>query len=159
MNRRLTALTITAVALFGLTACTGSAGAAPSSSSTPTSSASEGSGSPEGSASVADACAVIQEQVSGAMSEFEGVDASSDPQLVIDGMTAAAEAIGTAIGDIDNDEVRTAAEGLRDAFAGMGEVMKAVVIDGDVSKAAEMQERTAQFQESFTAFQELCVQG
>lgn len=167
MNRRLTALTITAVALFGLTACTGSIGAGtdPSSSSKPGSSASEdseGSESTEGtdgSASVAEACAVIADQVSGAMEEFEGIDTASDPQTLVDAMNASAEAIGTAIGEIDNEEVRAAAEGLQEGFAGIAEATKAVLIDGDVSKAAEMEELGTAFQESFAAFQELCVEG
>ena len=73
-------------------------------------------------------------------------------------MNASAEAIGAAIADIDNDEVAAAAKGLQDGFVGIAEATKAVLIDGDVSKAAEMEELGTSFQESFATFQELCVQ-
>jgi len=173
MNRRITALLVTAVTLFGLTACTGapSAGSDVESSGAPSSSAPQApdaSASPspdtsEGpaddssaSASVAEACAVISDAVTEATAGFEEMQAPDDPQAAIDAMKASAEAIGAALGGIDNDEVAAAARGMQAGFMGMAEATKALV-EGDVSKAAELQKLSTEIVTSFTAFQELCV--
>jgi hypothetical protein len=173
MNRRITALLVTAVALFGLSACTGTplTGSEVESSGAPSSSAPQGpeaSASPspstsEGpaedssaSASVADACAVISDAVTDATAGFDDMQASEDPQAAIEAMKASADAIGAAIGGIDNEEVAAAARGMQAGFMGMAEATKAIM-DGDVSKAAELQDLSTEIVKSFTAFQELCV--
>lgn len=157
MNRRIIALTITAAALLGLTACTGAAPQTGESSAPGDSSGDSGAGSGDSSQSVADACAVIQTEVDAAMTDFEGLGTESDPQTLVDAMTASAEALTGAIGQIGNEEVAAAAQGLQEGFAGIAEATKAVLIDGDVSQAANIEELGTSFQESFTAFQELCL--
>ncbi|MGC5222405.1 hypothetical protein ACPW96_07345 [Micromonospora sp. DT81.3] len=172
MNRRITALTIAAVAVLGLTSCaaTPSTGGGTAGSSEPSASASqapEASGGSESdsdsstgggdSSGIADACAVIGQAITDATAGMEGVEPSADPQAAIDAMNASAEAIGAAISDIDNEEVAAAAKGLQEGFAGIAEAT-AAVMGGDVTKAAELETLSTEFEESFTAFQELCVQ-
>jgi hypothetical protein len=171
MNRRITALTIAAVAVLGLTSCaaTPSTGGGAGGSSEPSASASqapEASGGSESdsdsnaggdSSGIADACAVIGQAITDATAGMEGVEPSADPQAAIDAMNASAEAIGAAIADIDNEEVAAAAKGLQEGFAGIAEAT-AAVMGGDVAKAAELETLSTEFEESFTAFQELCVQ-
>lgn len=171
MNRRMTALTIAAVAALGLTSCaaTPATGGGAGGSSEPSASASqapEASGGSEAdsdsraggdSSGIADACAVIDAAIADASAGMEGVDGASDPQAAIDAMNASAEAIGAALSDIDNEEVAAAAQGVQGGFAGLAEAT-AAVMGGDVTKAAELESLSTEFQESLTSLQELCVQ-
>lgn len=168
MNRRMIALTISAVALFGLTGCTGTlvpvesassgAGAsAPASASPDAGDDGADGGDAAGGQSVAEACAIINTGMNDAMTEFQNVDASSDPQTIVDAMTTASNAIGAATGEIDNAEVVTAATGLQESFAQIAEVSKAVLVDGDTSQATQMATLGENVQTSVTAFYELCT--
>lgn len=166
MNRRMTALTITAVALFGLTACTGTLVPAESAESNTNTSASasaapdaggEGGDADAGGQTVAEACETINTGMNDAMTQFQNVDASSDPQTIVDAMTTASNAIGTATGEIDNPEVVSAATGLQESFAQIAEVSKAVLVDGDTSQAAQMGTLGEDVQTAVTAFYELCT--
>lgn len=174
MNRRMTALTIAAVALFGLTGCTGtlvpaessssgagSSTASPSESATATPGAGDdaagGDDTAAGGQTVAEACAIVTTSVNDAMVGLQNVDASSDPQTSIDALTTASDAIGAAAGEIDNPEVVTAATGLQGTFSQIAGVARAVLIDGDTAQAEQMGTLTQELQTSVTAFTELCT--
>ena len=147
MNRRITALTIAAVAVLGLTvvhrrALDGCEG--PTVRATAQRLGLTGAGgvrrlrvrtpipAPAGTRPASrDACAVIGQAITDATAGMEGVEPSDDPQAAIDAMNASAEAIGAAIADIDNEEVAAAAKGMQEGFAGIAEATEAVM-DGDV---------------------------
>ncbi|SIT88167.1 hypothetical protein [Microbacterium sp. RU33B] len=152
MNRRITALTLAAVALFGLTACT-----APTVS--PTTSTSAGAGTDGGSSgdgqTVAEACALVQQTITEATSEFESA-ASADPASVVEAMRNAADSIAGAASQVSNDEVAALLPSLQEMFGKTSEIMQALV-DGDVSKLGEMAEIGQSFQETTETFQELCA--
>lgn len=174
MNRRMTAIAISAVAIFGLTGCTGtlvpaesassgagSSSTAPSASATATPNTSEeaadGDDTAAGGQTVAEACAVVTSSVNDAMVGLQNVDAASDPQTSIDALTTASDAIGAAAGEIDNPEVVAAATGLQGTFSQIAGVAKAVLIDGDTSQAEQMGTLTQELQTSVTSFTELCT--
>ncbi len=148
MNRRITALTLAAVALFGLTACT-----APTVS--PTTSTSAGAGASGDGQTVAEACALVQQTITEATSEFESA-ASADPASVVEAMRNAADSIAGAASQVSNDEVAALLPSLQEMFGKTSEIMQALV-DGDVSKLGEMAEIGQSFQETTETFQELCA--
>lgn len=160
MNRRLAALTIAAVAVLGLTACSGSPSAseettAPSQSSAPV----EETSAPSSDQSVADACASAATQVQAATSELGSIDpttAAADPQGTVDTFTQSVDAIGAAAESISNPEVKAAVSAVHEDFIAMRDVLSKVLVDGDQAAAAEMTTVTSDVQESAMAIGELC---
>ncbi len=149
-TRGLAALTITVVAVFGLTACIGSPTGS-SSAGIPLSSDEPGD---EGQ-SKEDACALIQQSIEDATQEFESAP-SDDPAAVVDSMKEAAVRIADTAGKITNDEVAAIVPSLQAMFAEAGEVMEAVA-SGDVSKVEDLSQLGTRFQETSDAFQEICA--
>ncbi|HYJ51218.1 MAG TPA: hypothetical protein VEX12_14980, partial [Microbacterium sp.] len=84
MSHRVAALTLAAVALLGLTACTSPA------SVTPDSRSSDAPG--DAGQSTADACALVQQGIEDATAQFDNA-ASADPQSVVDAMKTAAQTL------------------------------------------------------------------
>lgn len=155
LSRRLAALTISAVALLGLTACSGLPAI---SGGTPTSGASaprtDDAAGDEGQ-STADACSLVQDTITQATEEFENVSAD-DPGAVVAAMETAAQRIADASAQVTNDEVAALLPSLQDMFQNVGELMGALA-EGDVSKLAEVEKLGTSFQETSQKFQELCA--
>lgn len=161
MNRRIAALSLSAVALLALTGCTvpptvdGSTGSArPSASATAT--ATPNPTSSEGDAqSVEEACALIQDTITEASDEF-GKAATDDPAQVVEAMQAAADKLSDAASQISNADVAALLPDLQEMFAKTAEIMQAIV-EGDVSKLDELTTLGEDFQETTQRFQELCA--
>src|SRR5690242_2129831 len=101
MNRRIAALTMAAVALLGLTACTGP-GSTPPKPSVSTSGEADGSDGDAGDGqSVEEACALIQQTMTEATEEFSNAS-TEDPAAVVEAMKAAAEKLQDAASQISN---------------------------------------------------------
>lgn len=159
MNRRLAALTIAAVAILGLTACSGSPSASESTSAPESSAPAEQSSAPSSDQSVADACASAATQVQAATSELGSLDvsaAAADPQGTVDTFTQSVDAIGAAAESISNPEVKDAVTAVYEDFGAMRDVLSKVLVDGDQAAAAEMATVSADVQESALAIGELC---
>lgn len=156
MNRRITALTITAVALFGLTACTGTTAPESSGGSNGGTSQGDGGGTAEESGqTVAEACSVVTDTIDAAFADFQDVG-TEDLGATAEAMTAAAEDISAVIGDVTNPEVAAVVPGLQEAFEKIGAAVQASA-EGDTSALAELEGAGTQLQEDMTTFQELCI--
>lgn len=162
--RRLAALLVVGLALTSLTACSGIPFLSSGDSSSPTSSsaapADERPGTTEDQAgdegqTTEEACALVQDTIEEATSEFENVSAE-DPTAVVEAMKAAAGSIAQASSEVTNDEVAALLPSLQDLFQQVGDAMSAIA-EGDVTKLAEMEELGTGFQETSEKFQELCA--
>lgn len=149
-TRRIASLTLAAIALFGLTACTGS----PSAPSTTGSAQSSDQPGDDGQ-STTDACALIQDSIQAATAEFESI-ATSDPAAVVDAMTSAAERLSDTAAQVTNDEVAAALPALQDMFTEVAGVMDAIA-KGDVTKVDDLSQLGTKFQETSETFQEICA--
>lgn len=157
LPRRIAALTLAAVALVGLTGCTGfSAG---SGSPAPTSSATEGAGSDDGSGdgtqTTAEACQLVTDIMTEATAEFENMDAN-DPDAVVQAMEAAVASLDDAQSQVTNAEVAAILPDMQEMFQQVADIMAAIVA-GDASKVGELQELGTSFQETGQRFEELCA--
>lgn len=155
MNRRVTALVVATVAVFGLTACTG----APSgSSSAPSASSSTGGSSEEpaeGTQTVAEACAVVEDTIVDAQAGFEDVSAE-DPAAAAEAMQSVAAAVGELPDKVSNADVSALLPDFVDAYATLADVLTAVA-EGDMTKVGELETLGTDLQSSVAAFQELCT--
>lgn len=155
-SRRMAALAISAVALLGLTACTGSPTA--SESSDPSSSASAATGTDDASGSdgdqtTAEACQLVQDTITEATDKLENVD-SEDPEAIVGGMEAAAESLAGLAPQVTNTEVAALLPTLEDMFGQVADMMSAIV-SGDAA-SVDTEKVGATMQETMAAFQELC---
>lgn len=148
--RALAALSLTAAAAWGLTACTGSPSA-----SAPTASSQSSDEPGDAGQSKADACALIAESIQDATAEFEGI-ATADPAAVVDAMGAAAEQLSDTATQVTNDEVAAVLPSVQAMFAEVAEVMDAIA-RGDVTKVDDLSQLATEFQETSDAFQEVCA--
>ncbi|KJL27954.1 hypothetical protein [Microbacterium oxydans] len=157
MNRRLAALTIAAVAVLGLTACSGTPGAPEDTASSNQTAAPTAESSDQ---SIADACASAAAQVQDATKDLTSIDmttATADPQGTIDTFTQSVDAIGTAAESIANPEVKEAVSAIYEDFGAMRDVLSKVLIDHDPSAVSEWASVSADVQESATAIGTLCA--
>jgi hypothetical protein len=155
-SRRMAAFAITAIALLGLTACTGSPTAAESSD--PSSSASAATGTDDASGSdgdqtTAEACQLVQDTITEATDKLENVD-SEDPEAIVGGMEAAAESLAGLAPQVTNTEVAALLPTLEDMFGQVADMMSAIV-SGDAA-SVDTEKVGATMQETMAAFQELC---
>ncbi|MEU1972223.1 hypothetical protein ABZ477_11240 [Microbacterium sp. NPDC019599] len=150
MNRRITAMTIVAVALFGITGCTASPTDSPSAGTTPRETAAPS----DDAQSVAEACALVQDTIQQASESFADA-AKEDPSAVVDAMTSAADDLAAAAVQITNADVAAVLPGVQDMFAQTAEIMQGIV-DGDVSKIGELAEIGDTFHDTVQQFQDLC---
>ncbi|MFB7251494.1 hypothetical protein [Microbacterium sp. NPDC056234] len=161
MNRQIAAWTIAAVAVLGLTACSGTPSASEGSQESSSSEApAENKNDNTGDQSVADACAAANAQVAEASSTLAGLDieaATADPQGTVDAFTETVDAIGAAADSVNNAEVKEAVTALYEDFGQMRDVLSAVLIDQDMSVASEMTTITTDITESSTALSTLCA--
>ena len=146
MSHRVAALTLAAVALLGLTACTSPA------SVTPDSRSSDAPG--DAGQSTADACALVQQGIEDATAQFDNA-ASADPQSVVDAMKTAAQTLADTAAQVTNDEVAAVLPSLQDMFTEASEVMEAIV-KGDASKFDDLSQLGTKFTETSEAFQAIC---
>jgi hypothetical protein len=159
MNRRIAAWTIAAVAVLGLTACSGS----PSTSEEPAEDANTTEEAPaetNADQSVADACSVIIAEVSEASSSMSGLDmesAAADPQATVDTFTETVDAIGAAADSISNEEVKVVADALYDQYGQLRDILSAVLIDQDMSAASDMTTLSTDITETATELSTLCA--
>jgi hypothetical protein len=135
MNRRLTALSLSAIAMLGLTACSGGGGAE--------------------SQTVDEACAAVSDTINTAFTDFTGVSAA-EPEEAADAFQSAADAVGDAGDDVTNAEVAELLPDIEAVFSTAAEAMTAVA-EGDQARAAELQDVATDMQASLTRFQELCL--
>lgn len=155
MNRRLIALALAATATFGLTACTGGGSDSSDGAESSNSEASTGASAPE-SQTVEEACASVNDTIQSVSDDFEGVTAEQ-PEDAAAAFQAAADALGDATAEVGNAEVAALLPDIQAVFEAAGEAMTALS-EGDATKVAELQNLGTDLQESFTAFQELCLE-
>lgn len=156
MNRRIAAMTIAAVAILGLTACSGSPSASDDSSTNNSSAPAEQNSDQ----SVADACAAAGEKVQAASTELSQLDvsaAAADPQGTVDAFSKTVDAIGEAADSVGNPEVKEAVAAVYEDFGALRDLLSKVLVDQDTSAASEMGTITADVQESSTALSTLCA--
>lgn len=150
MNRRLIALALAATATFGLAACTG--GGTDASEGAESSNAAS---APE-TQTVEEACAAVNDTIQSVSADFQGVTAEQ-PEDAAAAFQAAADALGDATAEVGNAEVAALLPDMQAVFEAAGEAMSALA-EGDATKVAELQNLGTDLQESFTAFQELCLE-
>jgi hypothetical protein len=151
MSRRIAALTLVTVGLFGLTSCAGFPYR--SASSTPTSVASDDAPGDSGQ-STEQACELIRSTVADATADFADI-ANEEPATVIATMKATAQKLADVGAEITNDDVAALVPSLTDLFEQVGVVMEAIAA-GDVSKVSEVDTLRQRFQDTTARFQELC---
>ena len=156
MNRRIAAWTIAAVAVLGLTACSGSPAAEDDTSNEAGDSApAEETNTDQ---SVEDACGIVLPKLQEANTAASEIDTTgaTDPQTTVDQFSTVVDAFGEAADSVDNAEVKEATSAVHEDFAALGDVLSKVLIDQDLSAAEGMTTITADLTESATALQELC---
>ena len=148
---RFAGLALAAVALLGITGCT----AASNGSSSPESSSSAPADESGGEQTTEEACTIVQETISGATAEFEGLD-TEDPAAAVEAMQAAAQSLSDVSSEITNDEVAALVPSLQSMFEQVADVMEAIVA-GETDRLGEIEQLGTEFQETTTQFQELCA--
>lgn len=146
MRRTITALTI-AVALVGLTACSGSPSATKPSSSdaaAPTVAAGQ---------TAAEACGVLDSTMTEATKGF--TDAESDPAAAVASLQDAVSALDSLTPKITNAEVAALMPPLKESFSQLTIAMDAL-IKGDVSKASELTDLMPEIQDTMEKLQTIC---
>lgn len=156
MNRRIAAWTIAAVAVLGLTACSGSPAAEDNTSNEAGDSAPVEETNTD--QSVEDACGIVLPKLQDANAAASEIDTTgaTDPQTTVDQFSTVVDAFGEAADSVDNAEVKEATSAVHEDFAALGDVLSKVLIDQDLTAAEGMTTITADLTESATALQELC---
>ena len=162
MNRKIAAWTIAAVAVLGLTACSGAPSASDEGSDEITSSEAPAENTAEdtGDQSVADACKVATEDITAATASLSNLDleaATADPQGTLDTFTATTDALGTAVESVNNAEVKDAVTAIHEDFTELRDLLSAVLIDQDLAAAEGLTTMNADLQTSAAAFYTLCT--
>ncbi|WP_214466148.1 hypothetical protein [Microbacterium flavescens] len=146
LPHRLAALTLAAVALIGLTGCTGpGAGNGDQSAS----------GTDNGTQTTTEACEVVNDIMTEATAEFENMD-PNDPDAVVEAMDAAVQSLSDASEQVSNEEVAAILPDLQAMFGQVADLMAAIV-EGDTSKVGELEDLGASFKETGARFEELCA--
>ncbi|MFT3799423.1 hypothetical protein [Microbacterium sp.] len=168
MNRHFAAVTIAAVAMFGVTACSGTSGnASDAVSATPTSPTAEtsapatdgDSGDASGEQSVTDACLEIAAPLQEASETMAGLaTAATDPQSAVDAWTALVDAFSTVEASATNTEVKAAVSAVLGDITTMRDAISKIYLDGDTSAVTDLTSATTDFQDSYTALTTLCAQ-
>lgn len=140
MNRRLTALTVTAVALFALTGCT--AGNA------------DGGDAAPSNQSVEDACTQVDDVMTEATAGLQEID-PSDPATAAEALRTIADGMGDAATEVTNEEVSGILPDLQTAFSSAAESMEAVAA-GDTERATELNTALTDVRGSIESYTELC---
>lgn len=160
MKRQIAALTIAAVAALGLVGCSGSTTADATSSPASTSSESSAPQEEASGQSVAEACSIVNTQISGVATELSGLDinaAAADPQGTVAKLTETADAIGAAADSVTNQEVKDGVTAVYEDFSTLRDLLQRVLVDQDQAAAAEMGTVATDIQESTKAMSTLCA--
>lgn len=161
MNRRALALTFTAAAVLGLTACSG-ATAVDESADTSSDSTSSSESAASGDRSITEACADVQKAITEASGEFTSLDvdaAMADPQGTVQKFQGVADRIGDAVANAGNDEVKAAGEAVHAGYVTLADVLQKVLVDQDLSAIENLTTLQTDLVEDATAFAELCQAG
>lgn len=160
MNRRIAAWTIAAVAVLGLTACSGGSADAPDdepAASAP-SSATETEDTSAGEQSVSEACLSLAEPMQAAATTMSELStASSDPQSAVDAWTALVDAYKSGADSITNAEVNAAVTTVYEDTSAVRDALSKIYVDGDTGAMAELTTATTDMQTSSTALTSLCA--
>ncbi len=156
MHRRIAALTLVAVAILGLTACTGSAdpGATPSNSAGGAGDAHEDAPGDEGQ-TTQDACSLLHQTIAEATEAYDATE-DATPESVVEAMQSATETLSQVSPQITNDDVAALLPDLIDMFAQTAEVMGAI-ISGDTDALGQLSELGDEFTDTTSRYQELCL--
>lgn len=153
MNRRLVAVAIASVALLGLSGCSGlvpgSSGASDSGSAA----------SRPDTQTVAEACATVSDKVSGVTESFQNLDinaAAADPQATLAIFAEAADALKAANDAVGNAEVREATTSVHESVQALGDTLKKLLVDGDVTAVASVGTVSADVRASLEKVLTLC---
>lgn len=165
MNRRIAAWTIAAVAVLGLTACSGAGPSdtkddGASDSTTSETAPAEQTETSSADQSVTDACQEVSEQVSAVSSSLSGLDvqaAQADPQGTVDRFSETVDAFGASAEAVGNIEVKEATSAVFEDFGAMRDLLSRLLIDQDQAAATEMLTVATDVQASITALGELCT--
>lgn len=173
MTRTITSLAIVALALFSLTACGGSpstpaetpaadpttsAPAAPVEQTTPAETGTTAAGQSlteaclEPSAKLVEASAELM-KVSAALAASDGQDAKA----LADALNGMGDYFGTVAESTSNQEVKEALTGISKYYVKLGELLPKMLVDKDMTAAAEATQAMADLQKSLEAFQTLCT--
>ncbi|WP_114588595.1 hypothetical protein [Microbacterium arborescens] len=142
MNRRLTALTVTALALVALTGCTGGDGSA------------AGGSTPASTQSVEEACTQVNDVMTEATQGIQEID-PSDPAAAAGALRTISDGMGDAAAQVTNEEVSGILPDLQAAFSSAAESMEAVAA-GDTDRATELTTALSDVQGSIDTYTELC---
>lgn len=160
MNRKIAAWTIAAVAVLGLTACSGTPTASEPKTDDTTTSA-EAPAENTADQSVADACAVVLPALSEASTSMSGLSdmeaAASDPQGTVDAFKETVATIGAAADSVTNAEVKEAAGAVHEQYTKLSDLLSAVLIDQDASAASEMTTLTTDLTDAATELSTVCA--
>lgn len=142
MNRRLTALTVTALALVALTGCTGGDDSA------------AGGSTPASTQSVEEACTQVNDVMTEATQGIQEID-PSDPAAAAGALRTISDGMGDAAAQVTNEEVSGILPDLQTAFSSAAESMEAVAA-GDTDRATELTTALSDVQGSIDTYTELC---
>ena len=138
MNRRIAAWTIAAVAVLGLTACSGT----PSASDGASDNAGDNAPAEETNTdqSVEDACAIVIPELQEASGALSGIDPTSieDPQATVDQFNTFVVALGETADKVSNTEVKDATTAVYDNFVSLSEMLSKVLVEEDLEAASEL---------------------
>lgn len=173
MNRRIATWATIAIAVFGLTACSG-APSAPVASTEEATSAPAASAptteqttpaAPETTASgqtLAEACIEPSAKLIEASAELAEAGAAlsqgsgTNAKQTVKALSAMADYFGTLAETSKNDEVREALIGIQNGYDKLSDLYNKLLVKKDYSAAADAAKITTELQEALTAFQELC---
>ena len=161
MKKTLAAWTIAATALFGLAACS-STPSTDSGATADSESSASASARPEeaaGGQSVADACTEVQSKIqdaSTAVTDIDIANAGNDPQGTVDAFTETVDSVGAAVESVDNAEVKTALSAVHEDFVALRDLLSKVLVDQDMSAAADITTAATDVQTSAQELATLC---
>lgn len=179
MNRRIATWAVVALATFGLTACGGSPSASPEApSADPATSAPAPSVEPTTQApptteaapeptpteqSLAEACLEPNAKLTEASAQLMEVSAAlaasdgKDAKAVVDALKGMGDYFATFAESATNPEVKEALTGIAKGYADLAKAYAKLLIDEDLTAAADAMRALADVQESMDAFTKLCT--
>lgn len=177
MNRRIATWAVAALTVFGLTACGGAPSAppeapsadpatsAPAPSVEPTTQApptTEAAPEPPAEQSLAEACLEPSAKMIEAQAELTAAYAAlsatdgKDPQKTVDAMAALADYFGKLAESSSHPDVKKALTGIQEGYQKFSVLMGKLLIDKDLSAAAEVSTVMADLQKAWEDFTKLC---
>lgn len=168
MNRRISALAISAVFLLGLTACAGggettdentdsnSSENAPAEETTTDEGTEEEAPEASGDQSVEDACGIVSSAGASQASDAMSAMGEGDMDAAIESLGGAADELDSKLGEISNEEVLPVATSVRDDMTRLVELLPKAQ-EGDTSAASELSDLAQSLTEAQTELVDLCA--